>query len=240
MNQNYIIPIKGNVSQKKISVIITAAGYGKRMKSYGNKSLIEIGSRINVIAHQINCINSLFSHCEIIVVVGFEADKVANNLPRGIRIVENERYETTNICRSISLGIKASIYDNILIVPNDIMFNKELISNLPLDKSCLILDKNNEMPKESIGVICNNTRITHLAYSLETKWTTIGYLSGKESRRFQKLTHDRKNSNCDMFELVNIIIDRGGKFLARYPKNMKVTKIYNPKDIGRIRDTNWK
>jgi len=60
-----------------IGVIIPAAGMGRRMKSYGPKSLIKIGNS-TIIKNQINLLQTYFSPTTIVLVCGFKATLLMN------------------------------------------------------------------------------------------------------------------------------------------------------------------
>ena len=82
--------IRGKKSQR-YSIIIPSAGMGKRMRSYGPKSLIKVTPDKNIIDNQIEIINKNFNNHEVILVCGFEADKLMNNTPDNIVKIENEK-----------------------------------------------------------------------------------------------------------------------------------------------------
>lgn len=228
-------PIKGNVCNKKISVIIPTAGIGKKMKSFGTKALLDIGDKKSLIEYQIDIIKQILPNAEIIVVVGFEGNKVLNILPKNIRGIENENFETTTIVRSISLGLRASVYNNILILPGDIFCDKSLLEGSPWNKSFVILDQEEIMPKETVGVICNNSKVLNFAYTLPIKWTSISYFSGKESESLQELIHNKKYYNKCYFEILNDFLKQPNYLHGHKPKNIKLTKISTPKDLISIR-----
>ena len=121
--------IRGKKSQK-YSIIIPSAGMGKRMRSYGPKSLIKITPEKNIVENQIEIINDNFTNHEIILVCGFEADKLMNNTPKNLIKIENENYENTNVVRSIGLGLRAATSENVLVIYGDLVFNEETIKNL--------------------------------------------------------------------------------------------------------------
>ena len=64
-----------------LSVIIPAAGMGRRMKSYGPKALIEINKNgTTIIERQINLLWKVYPGAEIFVVIGFEGEKIRKSL----------------------------------------------------------------------------------------------------------------------------------------------------------------
>lgn len=239
MTKPHITTTKGRASSKRISFIIPTAGIGRRMKSYGPKSLLNIKPNLPLLNYQIKQIKSCYPESEIIVVVGFESHKLFGIIPPEVRVVENENYESTNIVRSISFGIRASIYDNIFIVPGDMAFNKNTILNVDVNKSFAIIDKNDEMCKEIVGINYTNNKVLHFSFGLNIKWSTLAYLTQKEAIEFRKYIHDKKNMNCYMYEILNTIIDRGGQINAEFPQEMQILKIHNPKDVTTLQSIKW-
>ena len=79
--------------EKPISVVIPAAGMGYRMKSYGPTCLLSANKKQTLIQKTIDNIKKVLTYSDIIVVLGFESEKVIKNLPRDIRVVENNLYE---------------------------------------------------------------------------------------------------------------------------------------------------
>lgn len=239
MTKPHITTTKGRSSSKKISFIIPTAGVGRRMKSYGPKSLLNIKPNLPLLNYQIKQIKACYPESEIIVVVGFESHKLFGIIPQEVRVVENENYETTNIVRSINFGIRASVYDNIFIVPGDMAFNKNTILNVDINKSFAIIDKNDEMPKEIVGINYTNNKVLHFSFGLDTKWSTLAYFTQKEAIEFKRYIYDKKNMNCYMYEILNTIIDKGGQINVEFPQEMRILKIHNPKDVSTLQNTKW-
>ena len=72
-----------NNAPSEISVIIPAAGTGKRMKSYGPKPLIKVGDS-SIINSQISIIQSLVNVKDIILICGFKAERLMDLTPNAI------------------------------------------------------------------------------------------------------------------------------------------------------------
>ena len=105
--KKHIKNIYEKVEDFLIHVIIPSAGIGKRMKSYGCKSLLNIQND-KLIDIQIKNINSVFPNNEIILITGFDSDRLMNNSPDDIIKIENERYYDNNVSKSISIGLRAT------------------------------------------------------------------------------------------------------------------------------------
>ena len=92
-------------SNNSICAIIPAAGCGRRMKSYGPKALLDINNK-TIITNQITILEKLVPFINISLVCGFKSEKLMKNVPERIIKIENELYETTNVVRSIGVGLR--------------------------------------------------------------------------------------------------------------------------------------
>ena len=217
------------------TIIIPAAGQGQRMKSYGPKSLIKLGSK-TVIQHQLEQIYKTFVHHEVILVAGFEASKVERNVPANIKIVHNKHYEHTNVVHSIALGLIAAQTTNIVVIYGDLVFNKAALQLPLLSESLITLDPSGYMKKEEVGCIVQQNRVTNMMYGLPDKWGQIMFLTGKELVLFKSIVTSQDCSRMFGFEMINEIIKQNGKFRGFTPKNAVSIDIDTSKDINRARE----
>lgn len=223
------IKTKTPYKNQKYGIIIPAAGCASRMKCIGSKSLLCI-KNIPLIDRQLDIINKTFPKKEIILVTGFEADKVLNYTGKyNITRVENEKYEYTNISRSIAIGLRACNCDSIIIIYGDLYFNKELL-DLPFNNKSIIVCCNT-MTTNEVGCIINNNIIENIFYDLPQKWAQVAYFTGDELEILKKIVFDRKNNLLYGYEIINKIIDRGGKFKAIFPKDAYSQDIDTTKDL---------
>ena len=224
------------MSQDKINIIIPAAGMGRRMKSYGPKPLIKIGNS-TIIKNQINLLQTYIPNATIILVCGFKANMLMNETPHHIVKIENEKYEETNVIRSIGMGLRAiGNCPKLMIVYGDLVFNSEAIKNIPFKESSIIVTKQ-EMGNEEVGcIIDKNKRLTNLMYDLPIKWGQIAIFMNKELRLLKQLCWDKKNNTKFGFEIINQIIERGGKFTCIQNKKIKIIDIDSSKDIQKAKE----
>lgn len=198
-------------NKKNLTVILPCAGLSRRMRK-GPKSLLEIDGE-KLIVRQLRILKSLYPQADFVVVVGYGADEVISYLPKNVRVVWNERYEETNIVHSLSLGLRASITENILIVYGDLVFNRKTF--LPIEEnSCLLLNK--EGKNDCIGANIENNFVEHLVYTSKNKWGHIAYLTGKELELFKLFIHNKDYEKLFASEIINFSIERGAKFEAIY------------------------
>jgi choline kinase len=201
---------------QKYSVILLAAGSGNRMTTFGARSLAPIGDNL-LIDEQVKHIHSVFPVVEIILVTGFESDKVMNHAPKEVIKVENEGYADTNIARSIGLGLRAATTDRIITIQGDLAFNKTAL-NLPFDReSCIVANTSEHLKENEIGFTSGKTYVEQMFYGLPNKWAQIAYFTGKEADLLRQITWKKENAHLFSFEIVNKIIDKGGKFRVYSP-----------------------
>jgi choline kinase len=215
----------------KISFIIPAAGAGKRMKSYGPKALINLSNGETVISRQIKLIKQIYPEVDIVVVVGFEADKIRKELPQNIVTVHNQKFEETNVAYSIKLGLTKLQNSALLIVYGDLVFNEETLQGLLLEESMIVIDKNAQIGKDEVGVTIVDNYVTRFSYGLPTKWAQIAYLTGKELELFNKHVNIKNREKFFGFEILNEILESNGKLKAIEIPNMKIAEIDTSKDI---------
>jgi choline kinase len=225
-----------NYLPPRYEIIIPAAGLGSRMKTFGVKSLIELRPGLPLIKYQTKLINKyLKNYSQIILVTGFESKKLANSTPQSWIHVENPNYLTTNVAKSIGIGLRASTAESIVIIYGDLVFNKYAL-NIPIrSESVIIVDSHNTMAKDEIGCTIINNKVEHMWYGLDHKWAQIIYLTGVELKLFKELCWNDKYSNNFGFEIINEVINMGGIFRAIQPYKLKAVDIDHPKDLVKIR-----
>ena len=230
----FTTPIKKGKRQdpNQLSVIIPAAGTGRRMKSYGPKCLLRSEGDMTIIEQIVDNVYNVYPHADTMVVVGFEADKVAQALPQRIRIVENQLYQDTNVVESLRLALNNTVTESALFVYGDLIFNTETIYEIADGDSCPIVDSKNRFKNEEIGVTIVDNNITNFAYGLDTKWAQIIFLTGVELEIFRELCFDRRRNKMYPFEIFNIVINRGGVIGIKEPVDMKIKEVDSLKDLS--------
>lgn len=229
-SSRFVAPVKKAINDEPLSIIIPAAGVGSRIKSYGPKSLLLVNNE-TILERQIRLLSSKYKSAEIIVVVGYEAERVVSSI-KGVRFIENENYETTNVVRSIGLALRSVLNSRVLVVYGDLVFNDSLL-HFPLDRSC-ILSSATQMNEKEVGFIRNENTVCNFSYDLDEKWCQVVYLQGFELELFRKICCKKDNVKLMTHEVLNTIIDANGTFVIHTPKNMKILEIDSLKDTERL------
>lgn len=188
-----------------ISYVIIACYPDKGMKSYGSKSLLEF-SKKKLLQHQIEVIKSVNHNnsYEIIVISDFETcklQKVFSNQAQ-ITCLQNQN--------PVFLGCKLAKYDHVVFIDYGCLFNKNILKNLT--KDAYVATTNNQNNKLDIGCIIDKNIVKHMFFDLpENKFCNIFSITS-EYKNIILRNSDLDYFNLLAFEIINIVIDLGGKF----------------------------
>lgn len=239
MKTKCIVSAKKKIKDKKdkkntelITIILLCDSSGYRMKSYGPISLITIDD-IKLIDLQIQCIKNVFENFEIILCVGFDAEKICKHIRSQykdirIRIVENQLHNVSNSCESLRLSLNNTANDKILICDGNLILNNGCLESIDINHSCVLTEKN-PCDDLEIGLNINQDNIVqHLSYGATKIWSEIFFLNGidiVESLRKVITKYDSKTRF--IFESINELIKMKYeiKCIANSSKIVKVNNI---------------
>jgi choline kinase len=205
------------------------------MKSYGPKPLIELDGRETVIARQVRLVRAAYPTAEFIAVVGHEADRVVRSLPAGVKAVENERYDESNVARSICMGLRVATHPRVLVVYGDMVFNAAAVEDVARHGSALLVDRTGQMEDDEVGVTVVDGRVTCFSYGLPAKWCHVAFLAGRELELMRRVVSDPARRNHYGFEALNAVLEAGGRLRAVEPAGMRVAEIDVSRQIERAR-----
>ena len=213
-----------------ISVAILSAGSGSKIKSYEPRSLLKIQGK-RLIEHQLDTVSNFFEKYEIITVVGCHANKVIKRVKTRSRIVENQMHEETNSSESLRLAFNNAFYENFMFIHGDMFFDEAAIS-VDYSKSFVIVDSTKMIKENEIGVTRVNNELSIMSYGLPVKWAQIAFFTGQEYKILNSIFNkfEPKERKKLSFEIINQVIEKGGKFQCYEPK-MKLKEIDRIKDI---------
>jgi choline kinase len=234
---SYAVPTRPVKHQQPITIIILGANISHGMKSYGPKTLLTINNQ-TFLEYQVSTIRQVFPQSDIILVVGFMADRIIKKRPDQIRIIENQFFQVTNEIEQLRLAFNCTLTDDVLILKDNIIFNTDTLKNVVSNESCIIYDSNNQIDPTDVGVTIVNDYGTFFSYDISTKWCHIVYLKNKELRIIKNICNNRNNSKFFLFEALNMILNKTEKIKAIQPINMEITKIDNSRDFFRLKENN--
>ena len=238
VHQSHIVPTRRNhVDKNNITVIILAANIGYGMRSYGPKALLNINDNETLLEYQLNMIQTSFPNADIILVVGFIADRIIKHCPEGVRIVENQLYETTSEVEQVRLALNCTLTDNILIIKDDIVFNNDTFYAITKDQSCLIYDSRNQIDDSNIGITIIDNKATIFSYDIDTKWCHIVYLTQKDAKMLKTICNKKDRGKMYLHEALNIMLERIDTINAIEPVGMEIVKINTSRHLQQLQDS---
>ncbi len=222
-----------DINKGDFAIVILAAGMGRNLKKYGNKSLFALPGHETIIARQIRMCRAAFGGVPITVVVGYEGDRIEKLYGDSVSVVENEFYEFTSTARSLLMGLRTFKHKNVLVLHGDLLFNADALKGNYTGSFVLVDDAeciwNNEV---GIGIVDDHAQ--NLCYGLNPKWAQISFLLSDDCELIK--FYCRKNAGHRKmfdFELINMLIDRNRQIgCARIP-NSHVFDIDHPKLLKR-------
>lgn len=223
--RNVIPTRKTKFEPENLHVLLMCAGNNKDSNK-GTKSLFPCNN-ITLIEHQINCIRSIHPHATIVCVLGPEEERVFTTLrPLGVFSVKNTDYDKTSFNKSLAVGLKVCYTGNLLIVPNDVLFEPSLIDNL-MPQCLTFLDTRKIIKQNKPGIIMDEKSIVrNISYGVNfPKWTQISFITGGGVEKLKKIVFDTESNQLAHMEIMNL-------FLSEIP----LYGIETPKDFVEVTD----
>lgn len=206
-------------------IVISAAGIGRRMKSIGPKCLIKLSNRQTILSRQIKILKKSFPNFSIVVVVGFQKEKIKNRFHGEVFFVDNDNYMDNNVGKSFLLALEEHNPKEAILVCGDLVFSKNIFNKYPMNSSWVMMDNNVEHRSSEVGCTVVGTSVIHMSYGIWPKWAQIAYLKEKEISAYCMVLKNRKANKWFAFEFINEIISYGFSFVAFSPKRAKIAEV---------------
>lgn len=225
-----------------ITVVLLCDSPGYRMKSYGPVSLVSIGSK-RLIDIQIEAIKNVFKNFELVLCVGFDAERVCryvkSKYPKlAIRIVENQLYEKSNSCEGLRLCLNNICNDKIIVCDGDLLINENCLLNIKLDTNCALTEKQPSNTMEIGFNIDTNNTIQHFSFGAKHIWSEIVYFTGKDPiETLRRILVNYNSKSRFVFEAINELLGLDYNIIS-VPNKHQIIKINNIKTYHHIRDKN--
>lgn len=228
-----VVPVHSTHNTPQYEIIIPAAGVGHRMKCYGAKPLLKLRYNLTILQYQLKMIRKhLPLNPQVILITGFQSNTVMNHAPQSVIKIENERYHTCNVLRSIGMGLRACTTNHIIIIYGDLVFNKYALRFPIEDESLIVTDTSKIMTDNEVGCNIINKQLQYMSYGLSPKWAQIVLLTGVELQLAKNICWNSNYFNHFGFELINEIMAQGGKFKVIQPYKIKVNDVDSPQDLN--------
>lgn len=242
-NNNFIVPIKGRHKSNFVSpsFLIMADRAGDKMKTYGPISLLSLG-RHSLIDIQIAAIRSVFKNSEIIICCGFEAERVIKYIKQNyknenIRIVENQKYDTTGCAESVRLCLNNINNDSCFILNGGLVLYPELINVRGVRSYTLSINHVDLVSTLNLGCVTDEKdELTNITYNVGKFWSEILFLSNAEYIESIRKIISQDSYRCKFFfEAINDLTSRQKFKISNINADLKLVKISNVKSYQGVK-----
>jgi len=192
---------------KPLSIILLHGTTKDNLKRHGTLALTPVYG-LPLVVYQVNLLRSIFPYGDLIIVSG-ENIEVLEGLIENVRLIESPK--DAGSAYAVLAGMRVAIDSPMLVIHGDNFFTDKVFEGFVAGTSTLIY---NESPPE-IGIISDNFNFAeHLFYTTGKNWCEIMLLDEKELKLYRRLA--AKSVGELNFELINKVIDAGGKFTTKY------------------------
>lgn len=227
-----------------ISIILLCDSPGYRMKSYGPISLINIDNKVKLIDKQIEAIVKTFNNYEIILCLGFDANKVYKYVKSkytdtgiNIRVVLNQLYDTSNTCESLRLSLANVRNNKILVCDGNLLINEKILKLININQSSVIIEENSNHTLE-IGLNANNNYVQYFSFGAKKIWSEIIYFNGSNLiNNLMKIILNYENKNKFMFEAFNDLLTNNSEIFKIITNPKRLIKINNIKTYHKLKES---
>lgn len=191
--RKYIHQIK-NVSTDKTTFIILCGKKSNR-RGFDNIPLTPISIKECLIDRQIETIKSGYKNSEIIIMSGFEYDRVVNYIHKNkydnVRIVENSNYKMSNTIDGWKNALNVSLEQDTYIIHGDRIFSQSCIINNDANHSHAIIHQLNKH-NYNLGIASDGNRFINMSYGLPGVWSEILFISKKDFAIARSILNEHK------------------------------------------------
>jgi choline kinase len=150
-----------------MQAIILAAGQGCRLNGSAiprPKCLYEIGD-VPLLHHQLLALADAGIH-DVVIVVGFQHERIRQAVGSGVRFVVNERFaETNSLCSFLLAG--PLVDTDVVVMNSDVYFHPDLLGRLlEADGDALLYDSGSGQDDEHMKVSLRGGRLVEMAKDL--------------------------------------------------------------------------
>ena len=158
---------------RTLQAVILAAGQGCRLNGSAAprpKCLYEVG-RVPLLHHQLRALNEV-GVSDVVIVVGFQGDRIRRAAGGAARYVENDRFAETNSLSSFLLA-RPLVDADVLVFNCDVYFHPELLTRLlEAGGDALLYDSTSGQDAEHMKVAVRDGRLLEMAKDLPPSATS--------------------------------------------------------------------
>ncbi|WP_297208446.1 phosphoenolpyruvate mutase [uncultured Brachyspira sp.] len=157
-----------------MKALILNSGIGSRLKKLTldfPKCLLKINDEYTILKRQLEFLNK-FNIKDVVITTGYLSQKIIDycnelNLDINIKFVFNDKYTTTNYIYSIYLAKDYLLYEDIILMHGDLVFDDEVLSSLINNKnSCMAITSFYPIIKKDFKVRVLDDKINKISVNM--------------------------------------------------------------------------
>lgn len=220
--------IKNDCNQKTTFILL--CGKKSNKKGYRNIPLTNITSEVTIIDFQINTILDNYNDGEIILISGFEHDRLVSHVHkkqyRNVRIAENKNYDNSNIVDAWKFALNIAITEDTYIIHGDRIFSASSIVS-PKVKNSHVITHDYNKNNYDLGILAKENRFINMSYGLPNVWSEIFFISKSDFNIARDALNDYKKRKIYTIE----------SFINELSQKTKISVVNKePSDIQTLKD----
>lgn len=226
-NKKYIHKIKNECIDKTTFIILCAKKSNKR--GYKNIPLTLVDENETLINKQIRTILDTYQNSDIIIVSGFEHDRLIEHIHNGkysdVRIAENQYHKTSSTIDGWRFGLNLALNQDTYIIHGDRIFSNSCINSKDC-KSTHLLTHNTDKNNYNLGILSDDNKFINMSYGLSNVWSEIFFISKKDFNITRNLINDIKRLKIHNVESFINTLSKEIEIsvLQKQPKDIKILK----------------
>ena len=187
-----------------MTYIILAAGKGNNLKPLTlkyPKTSYKLNSNETVLQHLVRSIRKYDDTAEVIVVLGYLADAVKNELEYdNVKFIVNPFYEVTNSISSLWFAKQYLERENVTIIHGDVVFDEHIMKDILTinTKNPFVLVDSSIKLDGAYNVVFDETKVVLMSKKLDNfdaKYACVSKLDAVSARLLKQEINDMVNSN---------------------------------------------
>lgn len=185
-----------------------------------------------LVHRQLRLLRATLPRCRVVVVTGHHAELVERVLPRGVVRVRNRDYATTNVARSVAVGL-GRCRGPALVVYGDLVFNAAAVAAFRRQRTPAVLVEPDAARKGEVGVNVVGGRAAYFSYGLPVRWCQMAYLDARCNGLFCEYAWRPQAARWLGHEVLNLLAERA-EFAALAAAGAAVRDVDSAGDLRTI------
>lgn len=200
--------IKNKNTDDPIFILLCAKKSNNR--GYRNVPLTPVRDKDLLIDIQIKTIRKKYRNSEIIIISGFEHNKLIDHIKfmkyENIRIAENKNYKNSDTLDGWRFALNIALKSNTYIIHADRIFSASCIA---VDRHSYVVSHNVDKSNYNLGILVSENKLVNMSYGLPSVWSEVFFISEQDFDKTRDMINSkhRKVYNIETFinELSQII-----------------------------------